>query len=1555
MPTPPDLTAVNAARTALKAARVALAQAVSDAADADAALADASRTAAGSDRDPFIVAANNAHDAATAARAAERTARDNVTTAVASLFTSVSTLDADLGRLAATAPLVLYPVRVETRFGVDVHGAPVLRVRIYPDEIYANIHETALTKEENDAGTTYWTGVEITGDVSANDAWTTITGLMPAERASYVIRRTQPTGDSPDTEVFPDRRPFKSSSFTRPGEGILPDRWVVRVVPASGPPVDYVGKPIPEPLTLTADPQPKNDDDSELFTIPGSNPALRIDKELAWTVDYATAESVGMAVTIPLTAAQATPVTGGFDRLLVFGVKSSMAATDVPGLLSDLMDAHHFTRGLSLVPQGTPTNNTEDAPSPLPVDDPSGQTSFTLEVQQSAGGLLNPDGAKLAHLMGVSETSLGNAAGYPGQEQVHARNMAALLWPMTLGYVVEQLMAPLFIDGPPHDTLRSYFLDNVRARGPVPAFRIGEVPYGVLPALSIDNWQKKGTSASEGFEASALTTFKALRQTWKTAGETSVPVVSATSSDPLGDLLRAVALQPSSRELRVRPVQGQLTLFNLNNLLSQDFRAAAAEAQAIVSDLTNRVSQPTWTGTTLASLVPGNRPKLVSIPLVAKVLNETQPLPPDLFNAIFNTKVDQHGVKLQQGTPIAKLVNEAQLGLLPSVTDTAFYKLARQSVVAAILRRAIQYVRHNPNSLQVFLLEVEIYYLAVTDHRLSFTTLLNAQDLTPPTPLGDSDLVRLDPQVVDAFEGLAAFKTVPSAEVDRLFSETLDLTSHRLDAWLTAYATRRVNEMLPSSGCYFGGYAFVENVRPVARTTSTLAGYGTVETQPGNGGHVQTPSLTHATAAAILRNGYLSYKDEAANKYAFDLSSARARAAREVFEELRAGQQLGAILGYRFERGVQLDATIDQYRFALRSYYPLIPNKSGTDTVPAASVAAVAARSVVDGLALWRAYQAGTIPFATAPDLPRPNTTANTRLVAQILAMGDALDGVSDLNVGEAAYQLVRGDVTNAAGNLDALARGARPPDPRMAVSQRGGIPTNHRAAVVFTGPVAPGPAAGWGGATPRATVEPLLDGWAGRILGDPTKAVAHVVRDPVGTAQASSFDIALSDLGRRPLDLVAIARAPASPNAGSILDRRIAAEATRRLQAGNDMTHTVGAISYTPATGLGSIPQVMEVARTIGGLLGGARPLLSSDLVAGVDAADARAATDVDNVPLLDELGTRADFAMGVLGPLADDLVPGADFVERLTVAAQYVPDAFPAPGTSEPELELAGAAVAAELRRRLAAAQAAVSTLATTGTPLAMQRVAQLRAIFGDDFLALPRITVPNPTELELAMGSTTLFPQGSDPNAAQKALQQAAQVYDGLGRFRRLSLYTQVMAGAIAAQQPPPNPPPVPPPALRLDVAQVPFSSDETWVGLPFAVGNEPSPGRQSLLLLSTGTAPPDSHAAWQGIVLQDWVELIPNTTEETGLAFHYDNPGAEAAQTILVVPPSSKFDFWAAADVWATLSETLDLAKIRAVDLELVGGMGQFLPAIFAPQNLQNDTPSTSWFNQFFNAS
>jgi hypothetical protein len=41
----------------------------------------------------------------------------------------------------------------------------------------------------------------------------------------------------------------------------------------------------------------------------------------------------------------------------------------------------------------------------------------------------------------------------------------------------------------------------------------------------------------------------------------------------------------------------------------------------------------------------------------------------------------------------------------------------------------------------------------------------------------------------------------------------------------------------------------------------------------------------------------------------------------------------------------------------------------------------------------------------------------------------------------------------------------------------------------------------------------------------------------------------------------------------------------------------------------------------------------------------------------------------------------------------------------------------------------------------------------------------------------------------------------------------------------------------------------------------------------------------------------------------------------------------------------LNETIDLAKMRGVDAELLPALSQFLPMIFAPENVADETFST----------
>ena len=68
----------------------------------------------------------------------------------------------------------------------------------------------------------------------------------------------------------------------------------------------------------------------------------------------------------------------------------------------------------------------------------------------------------------------------------------------------------------------------------------------------------------------------------------------------------------------------------------------------------------------------------------------------------------------------------------------------------------------------------------------------------------------------------------------------------------------------------------------------------------------------------MLRSGYLAHMGEAGSgQLAIDLSSSRVRVAESLLDGVRQGQQLGSLLGYRFERGLherQLDRFIAGFR-----------------------------------------------------------------------------------------------------------------------------------------------------------------------------------------------------------------------------------------------------------------------------------------------------------------------------------------------------------------------------------------------------------------------------------------------------------------------------------------------------------------------------------------------------------------------------------------------------------------------------------------------------------------
>jgi len=248
------------------------------------------------------------------------------------------------------------------------------------------------------------------------------------------------------------------------------------------------------------------------------------------------------------------------------------------------------------------------------------------------------------------------------------------------------------------------------------------------------------------------------------------------------------------------------------------------------------------------------------------------------------------------------------------------------------------------------------------------------------------------------------------------------------------------------------------------------------------------------------------------------------------------------------------------------------------------------------------------------------------------------------------------------------------------------------------------------------------------------------------------------------------------------------------------------------------------------------------------------------------------------------------------------------------EPTAELLGA-VSGELARRqaeLTDARAAPASDART--------IACARAMAGSEFACLPSFS-----PVDGGWHAVTTGDGVAPPAALRTWLGRVAGVRGSMAVLDQVHIQSA---------------------ALGLPVADSPYAvqrpAGEAWVGGP--AGPVRPSGPRLHLVLPLGRPP--RGMPLRGLVVDEWNEALPAATEVTGLAFHVDTPGSAPPQSILVaVPPDPNATSWDAATLSATLHETLDLAKIRTVDMDALASLGQLLPALYVANNTAGDTVST----------
>jgi hypothetical protein len=1034
---------------------------------------------------------------------------------------------------------------------------------------------------------------------------------------------------------------------------LLPDRFTVLGFVGGQQVLSATGAPVPPTLAVSPDPtaadQLRVDEQTGVLTVPA---------DLRWLTDFDQAVAVGMGLRIPLT----DQLRGGLDRLVVLGLRQAPTPEQTAADVADLINRQSRSpAGFSLLPQGTPTNNAAAAaagpgePAAAPAAAILAAANRTTETDAAAAATLaaadwttKTDGQWFAELLGIDPAGLTGVPHAEGTDQRDARAANTALWPATWGSFLQTALSPIFSSATVEQT-RQFFVRFVSGRGPMPAVKIGRQPYGILPTTAFSRMAWADGATHRRGLAKVLA---AAAHDWQ-AASANVAHLGGPHDDPHQQLLDILALHPTSAEYYQRYAQSVEDIFNRQNLGGRGSAVLPALDQlnmpGPIRDLLTRLGYPDAGFDQDPDLI--RRLFLdAQHPLLAPLVDdrpgsETATVHPSTVDGQnYLTWLAQHGrtdletIRLESG--FADDVRPAALLylLLRHALLLGWAEAARQLAIAAGLADAAE-VR-----------DAEAPFIHV---RADGASESRFRRLYSPAPqiTGSPDQLVVDylptafpaalQEQVDAIGLLAG---VPTARLERVLTEHLDTATYRLDAWRLGLANERLAELRygpggtgpAKRGLHLGAYGWLEDVRPRATPLTPVslsgplaqvfAGPTPLQHDPANGGYIHALSPAHARTAAVLRAGYLANgTPENPGAFAVNLSAERVRVALSVLDGLRGGQSLGALLGYRLERGLHdrhNEAEIDRFIAALRLAFPLragkIPETAVDPATTPVTVQQVDAGNVIDGLALVRHVTRGDVPadypFGLDDRLPAADAAQAHAITAEVDRLLDIHDALADLAVAEGTHQALLGNAERASATLDAYAKEGFPPAPTVIESPRSGTTLTHRFAIALTAGLGPDNGASpLGHNNPRAQAEPAVNSWLPSLLPPAASVAALVTWTDPASGQPRSRVVTQDETGLQPIDLLWALR-PADEAAMTDLDDRIIGVVADKENPRPDAQLSIRYAQRVPnKTTFFEVSPLVAALRT---LLTTARSLRPTDLMPAAGGAVDRGADLAVSVP---------------------------------------------------------------------------------------------------------------------------------------------------------------------------------------------------------------------------------------------------------------------------------------------------------------------------------------------------
>lgn len=453
-----------------------------------------------------------------------------------------------------------------------------LWIRIFPDDIAVHTHEEELTPTELEAARIFWEHIWHAADNESLriGAWRGLVSGRGPERAAWIAKIMTPTNpeDKPSSEVaaednlpvepnFPDIDLRETAWNQAPHSRIMPDRFVVRLYNFFGTYREVIGENVPDTLQLGIDPKAVDEE------IKSENGQLELKDKIKWLQEFDKAEKVGMGIRVPLFLYENLL---GFEKILVLGIKTSADKDEGKELLEALLNNHHYTHGgLSVIPQGTPTNNTETAESGYTAYNANDEQLFDLELgnaqfEPSTTAKNKTDGQYLADALGVSYDTVQHIQNAGQTDIKEAMCMNKALWPITFGYYLPQLMRPIFTENEIKRT-KNHFSQYVLGRGKIPSIRVDDQPYGILPVTAFSKWTYKSNAVNDRFlDNMHKNVLSPMDATWQKLARKFITADSTSNQGSVEELfLNVLGLHASSVEYYQRYVTGPFLLWNIYN------------------------------------------------------------------------------------------------------------------------------------------------------------------------------------------------------------------------------------------------------------------------------------------------------------------------------------------------------------------------------------------------------------------------------------------------------------------------------------------------------------------------------------------------------------------------------------------------------------------------------------------------------------------------------------------------------------------------------------------------------------------------------------------------------------------------------------------------------------------------------------------------------------------------------------------------------------------------------------------------------------------------------